>query len=151
MRKYLACVLGGSGRLFMTACLAPIYFAHVRFSRIFARPEWSLLSEILSKTLSWSVYCPHVHPWLINENLAIDLWTRKFWAQPDFRMQKSKIKYFETHHVKNPYCYRPRSEGDNALGSVRPSVCLSVCVRSHGWTVCTTTLIFCMGVDLDRG
>ena len=23
--------------------------------------------------------------------------------------------------------YRPRSEGDNALGSVRPSVCLSVC------------------------
>ncbi len=32
--------------------------------------------------------------------------------------------------------YRPRSEGDNALGSVRPSVCpsvrLSVCLRSHG-------------------
>ncbi len=23
--------------------------------------------------------------------------------------------------------YRPRSEGDNVLGSVRPSVCLSVC------------------------
>ncbi len=34
-----ACILGGSGRLFMTACPAPIYFARVRFSRIFARSE----------------------------------------------------------------------------------------------------------------
>ncbi len=42
VRKYLAYMLGGSGRLFMTACPARIYFAQVRFSRIFARPEWSL-------------------------------------------------------------------------------------------------------------
>ncbi len=42
VRKDSSCMLGGSGRLFMTACPAPIYFAPVRFSRIFARPEWSL-------------------------------------------------------------------------------------------------------------
>ena len=59
----------------------------------------------------------------------------------------------------NGFYYRPRSEGDNALGSVCPSVrlsvwvypghiirmsvclsvcpsvCLSVCLRSHAWTV----------------
>ncbi len=40
VRKDLACMLGGSGRpFFMTACPALIYFAQVRFSRIFARPE----------------------------------------------------------------------------------------------------------------
>ncbi len=39
MRKDLACMLGGSGRLFMTACPAPISFAPVRFSRIFTWPE----------------------------------------------------------------------------------------------------------------
>ncbi len=36
------------------------------------------------------------------------------------------------------YCYRPRSEGDNALGSVRPSVrpfvCLSVLSRVNRLT-----------------
>ena len=42
VRKYLVCMLGGSGRLFMTACPAPIYFTLVRFSQMFARPEWSL-------------------------------------------------------------------------------------------------------------
>ncbi len=39
MRKDIACMLQGTGRLFKPACPAPIYFAHVRFSRIFARPE----------------------------------------------------------------------------------------------------------------
>ncbi len=39
VRKDLACMLGGSGRLFLTACPAPIYFASVHFSRIFARTE----------------------------------------------------------------------------------------------------------------
>ncbi len=39
VRKALACMLGGSGRLFMSAYPAPIYFAHVRFSRFFTRPE----------------------------------------------------------------------------------------------------------------
>ncbi len=29
VRKDLACMLGGSGRLFMTVCLALIYFAHL--------------------------------------------------------------------------------------------------------------------------
>ena len=55
--------------------------------------------------------------------------------------------------------YRPRSGGDNALGSVRPSVslsvclsvCVSLCVHSHAWTVWPTTFIFCMEVDLDLG
>ncbi len=28
--------------------------------------------------------------------------------------------------------YQPRSEGDNVLGSVRPSFCPSVCGHSHG-------------------
>ncbi len=32
VRNDLACMLGGSGRLFLTTCPAPIYFAHVRFS-----------------------------------------------------------------------------------------------------------------------
>ena len=44
--------------------------------------------------------------------------------------------------------YRPRSEGDNALGSVRLFVCLfvclSVCLCSPVWTVRPTTLIFGM-------
>ena len=31
--------IGGSGRLFMTACSAPIYFAQVHFSQIFTWPE----------------------------------------------------------------------------------------------------------------
>ncbi len=39
VRKDLACMQGGSGRIFMTACPASIYFAHVRFSRIFTQPE----------------------------------------------------------------------------------------------------------------
>ncbi len=39
VRKDLACMLGGSGRLFMTACPVWIYVAQVRFSRIFDRPE----------------------------------------------------------------------------------------------------------------
>ncbi len=43
VRKDLACMLGGSGRLFLTVCLAPIYINRAHFSRIFARPEWSLL------------------------------------------------------------------------------------------------------------
>ncbi len=47
--------------------------------------------------------------------------------------------------------HRPRSEGDNALDSVRLSVRLFVCLCSHGWTVWPTTLIFGMGVDLDLG
>ncbi len=42
VRKYLACMLGGSGRIFLTACLPPICFARVHFSQIFALPEWSL-------------------------------------------------------------------------------------------------------------
>ncbi len=36
---------GGSGRLFMTACPTRIYIAQVRFSRIFARPEWCLTRQ----------------------------------------------------------------------------------------------------------
>ena len=48
VRKYLACMLGGSGRLFMIACPALIYFVHVRFSQIFARLEWSLDCYITS-------------------------------------------------------------------------------------------------------
>ncbi len=49
---------------------------------------------------------------------------------------KSTLLAFEMlYYFKNIFCtgyYRPRSEGDNALGSVRlsvrPSVCLSVCL-----------------------
>ncbi len=47
--------------------------------------------------------------------------------------------------------YRPRSEGDNVLGSVRPSVCQFVCPTSPAWTVWPLTLIFCTRVDLDLG
>ena len=47
VRKDLSCMLGGSGRLSMTACPAPVYFAPVHFSRIFARPEWYLDLSIL--------------------------------------------------------------------------------------------------------
>ncbi len=39
VRKDLACMLGGSGRLFLTACPALLYFAHVCFSQIYAWPE----------------------------------------------------------------------------------------------------------------
>ncbi len=35
------------------------------------------------------------------------------------------------------------------VASVRLSVRPPVCPTSHGWTVWPTTLIFCMGVDLD--
>ena len=38
--------------------------------------------------------------------------------------------------------YRPRSEGDNVIGSVRPSVCLSVCLSELS---CLNRLTF----DLD--
>ncbi len=40
--------------------------------------------------------------------------------------------YFKEAQLKKKIYYRPRSEGDNALGSVRPSVRLSVCLCSHG-------------------
>ncbi len=36
-------------------------------------------------------------------------------------------------------CYRPRSEGDNVLGSVRPSVCPSGCTQG---TLYTTTTVY---------
>ncbi len=39
------------------------------------------------------------------------------------------LKYHNKFH-----CYRPRSEGDNVLGSVRPSVCLSVLSRPNRLT-----------------
>ncbi len=46
--------------------------------------------------------------------------------------------YFNAIHTRN---YRPRSEGDNALGSVRPSVCPSV--RPSG---CTQGTFVCVSV-----
>ncbi len=39
--------------------------------------------------------------------------------------------YFTVNGSRQAYFYRPRSEGDNALGSVRLSVRPSVCVRSQ--------------------
>ncbi len=47
--------------------------------------------------------------------------------------------------------YRPRSEGDNVLGSVRPSVRQSVRLSVRPLTAEPTTLIFGMEVDLDLG
>ena len=43
--KRFSLYAGGSGRLFLTAWSAPICFARVHFSRIFARPEWSLVKR----------------------------------------------------------------------------------------------------------
>ena len=55
MRKDLACMLGGSGMLFMTASPARIYSAHVRISRIFARmiPVYLLFQTCLKMNLQW--------------------------------------------------------------------------------------------------
>ncbi len=48
VRKDLACMLGFSGKLCLAACPAPICFACVRFSQIFARPECSLNSQTMA-------------------------------------------------------------------------------------------------------
>ena len=55
MRKDLACMLGGSGMLFMTASPARIYSAHVRISRIFARmiPVYLLFQTFLKMNLHY--------------------------------------------------------------------------------------------------
>ncbi len=42
--------------------------------------------------------------------------------------------------------YRPRSEGDNALGTVRPSACLFVCLSEFSWLNCLT-----FGLDFRHG
>ena len=42
-------------------------------------------------------------------------------------------------------CYRPQSKGDNTFGSVRPSICPFVCVRSNFWIIWPTTLNFAWG------
>ncbi len=61
VRKDLACMLGCSGRLFMTACPTPIYLAPVHFSRIFARPEWSLSRSPGKKTwFSGPIWLPYM-------------------------------------------------------------------------------------------
>ena len=69
--------------------------------------------------------------------------TKQVLSQREFEYSKGKggrptirdlvsyndIKKFKFHLEKHQlyYFYRPRSEGDNALGSVRLSVCPSVC------------------------
>ncbi len=36
--------------------------------------------------------------------------------------------------IDDKYIYRPRSEGDTVLGSIRPSVCPSVCLSVNALT-----------------
>ncbi len=49
-----------------------------------------------------------------------------------FTVCSKYVHYLYTVYYHSSCFYRPRSEGDNALDSIRPSIRLSVCLHSHG-------------------
>ncbi len=82
----------------------------------------------------WNIYlsftmskCCYLWKILSLQSVSTDQYCQK----QNISMVTSCTQIWHLCSQKSTNIYRPRSEGDNVLGSVRPSVCPSVCGHSH--------------------